>query len=68
MTSQRRYSFSFPDEMDCSIDFLFVRTYLFLGLHSKKSDIKILVYTKSVSMYQPTSTTYKTENSRGALA
>jgi len=47
MTSQRQFSFSFPEEMD-DFDFLFIRS-LFLGIrHSKniiKSDIKILVYT-----------------------
>jgi len=31
MTSQRHFSFSFPEEMDGLIDFLFVRSF-FLGL------------------------------------
>jgi len=41
MTSQCHFSFFFPEEMDGSIDYLFVRG-LFLGIGPiKKSDIKI---------------------------
>jgi len=35
MTSQRHFFFSFPEEMDGSIDFIFVRS-LFFGLRSSK--------------------------------
>jgi len=48
MTSQRHFSFSFPEEMDGLIDFLFVPS-CFSGLQPskniKKSDIEILYYT-----------------------
>jgi len=50
MTSQYHFFFSFPEEIDGLIDFLFVRM-LFLSVRPsktipiKKSDIKILVLT-----------------------
>jgi len=48
MTSQHHFSFSFSEEMDGLIDFLFVRS-LFLDIRPSKninkSDIEILVYT-----------------------
>jgi len=52
MTSQRHFSFSFPEEIDGLMDFIFVRTRtLFLSKRPskniKKSDNKNLVYTPS---------------------
>jgi len=48
MTSQRYFLFSFPEEMDGLLDFLFVLS-LFLGIQPsrniKKSYISILEYT-----------------------
>jgi len=47
MASQRHFSFSFPEEMDGLIDFLFVRS-LFLGIRPskniKKSDIRLSLH------------------------
>jgi len=47
LTSQRHFSFLFPEEMDGLIDFIFVRSLL-LGIRPskqiKKSGIEILVY------------------------
>jgi len=43
------FSFSFPEEMDGLIDFLFVHRSLFLSIRPskniKKSEIKVLFYT-----------------------
>jgi len=48
MTPQRHFSFSFPEEMNGLIDFLFVRS-LFLDIRPfksiKKFETKILAYT-----------------------
>jgi len=59
MTPQRHFSFSFPEEMDDFIDFLFVRC-LFLDIlpskNNKKSDIKIVGFTPQIRGYSNNST------------